>query len=127
MPRIIAVWAVGLLLPALMLCQGGYGRRRTPGSVNPGSLDTPAVTFQGPLKTLTKKELRIEGDADGQSISFRISKKTHFLKDGKEVKPESVAMGTVVAVDASRDPDLKFTALNVIVNPPKEKPKGSDQ
>ena len=124
MPRIIAVWTLAALLaPALMFSQGTYGRRtRGTSTINPGAYNGPAVTFQGNLKSLNKKELRIDVDSEEQSISFRISRKTHFLKDGKEIKPADVALGTIVAVDAARDPDQKFSALNVVVSPPKPKP-----
>jgi len=79
------------------------------------------VTFQGKLKVLTKKELIVEVDSGEESLTFRILKKTRFLKDGKEIKPADVTPGTVVAVDVARDPDQKFSALNVIVSPPKPK------
>jgi Domain of unknown function (DUF5666) len=116
-----------LLAPALLLSQGGYGRRTRGGSgtTNPGGYNGPAVTFQGTLKSLSKKELRIDVDSDQQSITFRVTSKTHFLKDGKDIKPSGVTVGTIVAVDATRDPDQKFSALNVVVSPPK--PKATDQ
>lgn len=125
MPRIIAVWALAALLaPALMFGQYGYGRRMPGvyGTTNPGGYNGPAVTFQGNLKALTKKELRIDVDSEEKSLTFRISRKTHFFKDGKEIKPADVPEGTIVAVDAVRDPDQKFSALNVVVSPPKPKP-----
>lgn len=123
MPRIIVAWAIAALLtPALVFSQGNYGRRRGPyATTNPGTYNVPAVTFQGNLKVLNKKELRIDVDSEEQSISFRVTKKTHFLKDGKEIKLADVSLGTIVAVDATRDPDLKFSALNVVVDPPKPK------
>jgi hypothetical protein len=127
MQRIIAAWALAALLaPALLFSQGTYGRRtRTPNGSNPGVYDVPNVTFQGHLKALTKKELRIDVESEEQSITFRVTRKTHFMKDGKEIKLADVPLGTIVAVDASRDPDLKFSALNVVVSPPK--PKSADQ
>ena len=131
MLRIIAALAVaGLLLPAAMFSQGAYGRRtRGPMSANPGSLNVPAVTFQGTLKALSKKELRIDVEGEEQSLTFRVSGKTRFTKDGKAIKPRDVTVGTIVAVDATRDPDQKFSASNVIVSPPKppSTPKTAEQ
>jgi hypothetical protein len=120
----IAVWVFAILAPALMFSQGTYGRRTrgAANTTNAGVYGGPAVTFQGNLKSLTKKELRIDLDSGEESLVFRISKKTHFLKDGKDIKPGDVPVGTNVAVDAARDPDQKFSALNVIVSPPKPKP-----
>ena len=132
MRRITAASAlIAILLPALVLGQV-YGRRtRGANTTNVGPLGGPAVTFQGPLKALNKKEIRIDintqegtpaANAEEQSLTFRVTHKTRFMKDGKEIKPADIALGTVVAVDAERDPDQKFSALNVIVNPPKPKP-----
>jgi hypothetical protein len=109
-----------LLLPALVLCQAPYGRRpRSTGGV--GSVDAPPPTFLGKLKTISKKELRIDVEGEAQSLTFHVSRKTHFVKDGKEIKIEDIPVGVTVAVDAKRDPDLQFSALNVVVNPPKPK------
>jgi len=90
---------------------------------NVPGMDLPAATFQGNLRAVTKKDLTIDvKDASDQSLTFRISHKTKFIKDGKEIKRSALEVGTLVAVDATRDPDQKFSALNVIVNPPKPKP-----
>jgi hypothetical protein len=121
MPRFVVAWALAvLLIPALMFSQ--YTRRRPYPGTNPSIYDVPAVTFTGNLKMINKKELRIDVDSEEQSLTFRVTKKTHFLKDGKEIKLADVNPGTLVAVDATRDPDQKFSALNVVVNPPKPKP-----
>jgi hypothetical protein len=118
----IVAWSLtALLVPALLF--GQYARRtRGMGPTNPSIYDVPAVTFEGHLKALNKKELRIDVEAQEQSLIFRVTRKTHFFKDGKEVKLADVALGTVVAVDATRDPDQKFSALNVVLDPPKPKP-----
>jgi len=124
MSRIIAAWVVAATLtPALLFSQGGYGRRtRGMGSSGPSIYDVPSVTFQGTLKALNKKELRINVESDQQSITFRVTRKTHFFKDGKEIKLADVKLETVVAVDATRDPDLKFSALNIDVAPKPKQP-----
>ena len=125
MQRIIAACVLaGLLTPALVFSQYGYGRRvRGPIAANPNVTDLPAATFEGNLRAISKKELSIDVvDAEEQSLTFRVSRKTKFLKDGKEIKLKDVPTGTLVAVDATRDPDQKFSALNVVVNPPKPKP-----
>jgi hypothetical protein len=119
----MARWAIVVLLsPALVFSQVGYPRRtRGANTGNLGGYDGPAVTFQGKLKALSKKELRIDTDTEQQSITFRVTSKTHFLKDGKPIKPSDVSLEITVAVDAVRDPDQKLSARNVIVSPPKPK------
>lgn len=122
--RYIAMFPVllALLLPARLPAQ--YSRRRGPASAtaNSGPYSGPAVTFNGTVKALTKKELTVDLDptdpgAERQSLTFRLSKKTKFLKDDQPVKPSDIEVGTHIALDATRDGDLKLSALNVMVAP----------
>jgi hypothetical protein len=113
---------LALLLPARLPAQ--YSRRRGPASAtaNSGPYSGPAVTFNGTVKALTKKELTVDLDptdpgAERQSLTFRLSKKTKFLKDDQPVKPSDIEVGTHIALDATRDGDLKLSALNVMVAP----------
>jgi hypothetical protein len=124
MPRISAAWVLAIILaPALVFSQGNYGRRpRGAAGTNPGGYNGPAVTFEGTLKALSSKELRISVSSESESLIFRVSRKTHFFKDGKEIKRNDVPLETNVAVDAIRDPDQKFSALSLVVSPPKPKP-----
>ena len=114
---------LALLPPARLPAQ--YSRRRGPVSAtaNSGPYGGPAVTFNGTVKTLTKKELIVDLDptdpgADRQSLTFRLSKKTKFLKDDQPVEPSDIEVGTHISLDATRDGDLKFSALNVMVASP---------
>ncbi len=117
----VACSIAALLAPALLF--GQYRRMRGPVAGTTPQSDLPAVTFQGSLRAITKKDLTIEvADASDQSLTFRITHKTKFTKDGKEIKRADISVGTLIAVDATRDPDQKFSALNVLVNPPKPKP-----
>ena len=122
--RYIAMFPVllALLLPARLPAQ--YSRRRGPASAtsNSGPYNGPAVTFNGTVKALTKKELTVDLDptdpgAERQSLTFRLSKKTKFLKDDQPVKPSDIEVGMHIALDATRDGDLKLSALNVMVAP----------
>ncbi len=122
--RYIAMFPVllALLLPARLPAQ--YSRRRGPASAtaNSGPYSGPAVTFNGTVKALTKKELTVDLDptdpgAERQSLTFRLSKKTKFLKDDQPVKPSDIEVGMHIALDATRDGDLKLSALNVMVAP----------
>lgn len=116
---------VALLLPALLPAQGGYSRRRGPASAtaNSGPYSGPAVTFNGTLKALTRKELIVELDpaepsGEPQSLTFRLSRKTTFLKGDQPIKPSEIDVGAHIALDATRDGDLKLSAVAVRVAPP---------
>jgi hypothetical protein len=115
----IPILLLGLLLPARLPAQ--YGRRYpASATANAGPYNGPAVTFNGTVKTLTKKEVIVDLDrpdpgADPQSVTFRISKKTKFLKDDQPIKLSDVEVGAHISLDATRDGDLKLSALNVRV------------
>jgi len=122
--RYIAILTLllALMLPARLPAQ--YSRRRGPASATAtsGPYSGPAVTFNGTLKALTKKELVVDldpgdPDADRQSLTFRFSKKTKFLKDDQPIKATDIEVGTHISLDATRDGDLKLSALNVMVAP----------
>jgi hypothetical protein len=113
---LLALW-----LPTHLSAQ--YSRRRlSSATATSGPYAGPAVTFNGTLKALTKKELVVDldppdGDTERQSLTFRFSKKTKFSKDDQPIKPTDIEVGTHISLDATRDGDLKLSALNVLVAP----------
>jgi hypothetical protein len=117
---IVAVMVV--VLPALVLAQGGYYPRSrrgvVPGTPNPGAYNV-AGSFHGKLKELTGKEIMIETD-DSQIVSIHRSRKTKFLKGTQSIKPSDIDIETPVTVDASEDVDLSLTARSVTVDTPKK-------
>jgi hypothetical protein len=115
----ILTMLLAVLLPARLPAQ--Y-MRRLPSSAtaNAGPYSGPAVTFNGTVKTLTKKELIVDLDppdpgAERQTLTFRLSKKTKFLKGDQPIKPSDIEGGTHISLDATRDGDLKLSAVNVMV------------
>ena len=110
-----AIWA-GLFVCSLLAAQSGNARaRRTPKSAETtGPYKIPSPTFRGTLKVLDGQEivLQLEGD---QTVSIRRTRKTKFLRDGKEVKASDIAVGTPLEVDVTEGPDLKPVALKVVV------------
>jgi len=120
---VVSIALLALLLSAQLPAQ--YYPRRGPvaATATAGPYNGPAVTFHGTLKALTKKELIVDLDKsestdDQQSLTFRFSKKTKFLEKDKSIKPADLAVGAHVTIDATRDGDLKLSALNVLVAPP---------
>jgi hypothetical protein len=131
--RHIAIFPVilALLLPARMPAQ--YARRLpSAATATAGPYNGPAVSFNGTVKTLTKKELIVDLDpadssADRQSLTFRVSRKTKFLKGDQPIQPSDIEVGTHISLDATRDGDQKFSALNVMLAvpaKPADKPTG---
>jgi hypothetical protein len=104
--------------PALSPAQ--YGRTRIPqpnATAVAGAYNEPAATMHGVLKRITKKDIVILVDDDRPVTMDRV-RKTKFFKDGKEVQPEQLAMGSIVSVDVGKDPQLTPLALNVRVDAP---------
>lgn len=119
---VVALFAVAIL-PAHLA--GQYSRRRGPTSATAtaGPYKGPAVTFNGTVKSITKKDVLVELDrndpsADQESLTFRFSKKTTFTKADQTIKATDIAVGNHVSLDAIREGDQKLTALNVIVGEP---------
>jgi hypothetical protein len=106
---------------ALCCVVSGQTRRRAVIPSHPNDpINQIAVTFYGKLKDISKSEMTIETE-DQPTLVIGRSHKTKFLKDGKDVKPDSIPVGTAVSVDVKKDPDLKPLALTVIVEPPAPK------
>jgi len=119
--------AILTVLLALLAPQIGaqYVRRR-PATITPGPYTGPPVTFNGVLKSMTKKQLIVDLDQTDpesaqESMTFRFSKKTKFMKGDQAIKPTDIAMGTHISLDATRDGDQKLSAVNVYVVPPADK------
>src|SRR5437763_423183 len=92
--------AVAIVLPALASSQSGYPRTRRSGSkANPAppSNALPTPTFEGTLKMMTHKEVVIQLQSE-QTLSIRRDRKTKFFENEKEIKPESIAVGTPLAI-----------------------------
>src|SRR5438874_224625 len=80
----------------------------------------PTPTFEGTLKMMTRREIILQLQTD-QTVPIRRDRKTKFFENGKEIKPESIAVGTPLAIDVREDLDLKPVAVRVVANPPPPK------
>jgi hypothetical protein len=105
---------------------GQYSRRRLPSSASAtsGPYTGPAVTFNGTVKSISKKEILLdldkkESSEDPESLTFRFSKKTTFKKGDNTIKAADLEVGMHISLDATRDGDQKLSAVNVIVGGPK--------
>ena len=115
--RPLAVILALFVLAAAIPLQAQY-RRRPSGR---GSGDAPApdvlasavAGFKGKLRAIDKKTIVIDS-TDDQVVSFHRSKKTRFLADEKEVKPQDIPLGSLVTVDASKDSVGDLVAVDII-------------
>ncbi|MFN7997528.1 MAG: hypothetical protein U0Q18_28175 [Bryobacteraceae bacterium] len=120
----ISVLVIASALVFASVAAGQYARRSRGSSMataTTGPYNGPAVTFHGTLKSVTKKEILLELDAveqnEDQSLTLRRSGKTKFFKNEQEVKASDIPLGTKVTLDATRDGDMKLSALRVAVSP----------
>jgi len=112
-----------LVLPFFLAAQGGYPRTRR-GTTAP--LPPPAtapkgvvLVFHGKLKVLDKKKIVIETE-ESQLLTIKLTSKTKFLSDGKEVKPATIDLDAPLTVDVNQDTDASFLAVNVTVDSPEK-------
>jgi hypothetical protein len=121
-----------VLIPLLCAQTPSTGRqtRQSRGRQQPqnkvSDLETPVATFQGTVRSISKKEIVVDMPEE-QSIAFHISHKTKFVKDAKPVKPATIATGARVTVDGKRDLLGNVEAVSVTVDTkPPAKPAAPD-
>ncbi len=114
-----------LLLPILALATLSlFAQRSTrPTATRPntigdtGAYHEPAATMHGTLKRITAKAIVLITDQD-QSVEIVRTHKTKFLRNGKEIKPADIAVGSILSIDVGKFPDLTPQAVNVMVDSP---------
>ncbi|MGH9663370.1 MAG: hypothetical protein ACRD9L_02975, partial [Bryobacteraceae bacterium] len=79
-----------------------------------GSKDTsaPTVTAEGILRKIDAKNLTIEAD-DTRILTYKLTDKTKFLRDAKEIKASDLHLGDKVQVEARQDTEDYLYAVNV--------------
>src|SRR6185437_1609577 len=79
-----------------------------------GSKDTsaPTVTAEGILRKIDAKNLTIEAE-DTRILTYKLSDKTKFLREGKEIKSSDLHLGDKIQVEARQDTEDYLYAVNV--------------
>ena len=77
----------------------------------------PLVSMRGTLRTIDKKQILIDA-GDDQIVTFRRVKKTKFLKGSKEISDTELQAGAAVVIEATRERDGEFDAINVFLGDP---------
>jgi hypothetical protein len=78
------------------------------------SAQIPLVSMHGTLRVLNKKEIVIDA-GDEKLVTFHRSRKTRFLKGSKEIAESEFTAGAEVVVEASRELNGDFDAVNVFL------------
>jgi hypothetical protein len=73
--------------------------------------------MRGTLRSLNKKEIVID-EGEDRTVTFRRLKKTRFLKGLKEISETELRAGAAVAVEANRERNGEFDAINVFLGEP---------
>ena len=123
MSRLCASWIVISLLlsPGPLLAQRSRSTTKTRPTGKIQDIPIPPVTMRGTLKQITKKEILMDA-ADDQIVTFRRVKKTRFLKGSKQLPESEFHPGAAIVVEANREPDGEFDALNVYLGEPPASP-----
>lgn len=101
---------VGLLFASAVFAQGRRGGARPNNSAgSPDAIETAVVHFEGVLRNLDKKSLRIDLD-DGQSLVFHRSKNTVFVTAKNH---SGIETGGKVQVEAHKDKVGDLDAVRV--------------
>jgi len=80
-------------------------------------IQVPLVSMRGTLRVLNKKEIVIDA-GDDKLITFRRLKKTKFLKGSKEIPESELTVGAELVVEANRELNGDFDAVNVFLGEP---------
>jgi hypothetical protein len=106
--------SIPLLTALVLLGWARSPRVRTPTAQQQPGETMPVVTFKGTFRMADKKQVLI-GLAENQTLSFRRSKKTKFLKGSKEIKPADIPSGSPVVVEATGLPPENLFAVNIVL------------
>jgi hypothetical protein len=100
---------VALLLASTCPAQYRRGRQQDPYG---GPVDSMAADFQGTVRGVTSKDLVME-TADGNTMEFRITRKTVIRRGNAEAKASAIEVGMKVNVAAKKAPDNSLDAVRI--------------
>lgn len=96
--------------------RGGVRQNTTKGAGVDPSLSAAIATFNGTLKAVTKKDLTVDLDT-GNTVEFKLSRKTEFYFGEKKVTAKDLAPEAAVKVEGNKDGFGVLTATRVTVKP----------
>jgi hypothetical protein len=118
----LVVLALFAQLPAAaQMRRGRYGTTPAGSGTDP-ALSAAVATFDGTLRVVTKKDFTVDLD-NGNTVVFKIGKKTEFYVGTKSVKPKDLAVESVVKVEGVKDGFGVLTATKVTVKQDADTPQ----
>ncbi len=74
------------------------------------------ANFTGPVTSITKSDIAIQGDGDN-ALVFSVSHRTKFFRNSKPVSRNDIRPGDVVTIQSGEDPTGHPSAITVTVAP----------
>jgi len=123
-PASVALIVLALLaeVPASAQMRGRTRQTGTKATGSDPSLSSVVASFGGTLKAVTKKDLTVDLD-NGNTVEFKISKKTTFYIGDKQVTAKDLAPEATVTIDGNKDGFGVLTAMKVTVKPAAPEPR----
>jgi hypothetical protein len=116
-PASLCLILLALLAQAPAAAQMMPRRSRTAAPAGVGadpSLSAAVATFDGTLRAITKKDFTVDLD-NGNTVVFKIAKKTTFFVGEKPVKAKELAAEAIVKVEGVKDGFGVLTATKLTV------------
>ena len=116
-PATAVLILLALLTEMPVMAQGRRGGVRQ--STNPAAGTNPVLsaaiaTFNGTLKAIGKKVVTVDLDT-GNTVEFKLSKKTEFYVGEKKVTAKDLAVEAVVKIEGNKDGFGVLTATKITV------------
>ena len=118
LPASVAVIALALLATEVPLAaqsrRGGVRQSTSKAAGTDPALSAAVATFNGTLKAITRKDVTVDLDT-GNTVEFKLSKKTEFYLGVKKVTAKDLAPEAVVKIEGNKDGFGVLTATKISV------------
>ena len=94
--------------------RGGVRQSTSKATGTDPSLTLAIATFNGTLKAITKKDVTVDLDS-GNTVEFKLSRKTEFYLGEKKVTAHDLAAEAIVKIEGSKDVFGVLTATRITV------------
>ena len=117
LPASVVLMVLALLAESPVAAQSRRGGVRQSTSKAAGtdpSLTAAVATFNGTLKAITRKDVTVDLDS-GNTVEFKLSKKTEFFFGEKKVTAKDLVAEAVVKIEGNKDGFGYLTATKISV------------